>query len=139
MARFGLMNKTEFPEAKRPLTPEEVDYLSGELKVFNRWRTFYTVMAFPFTPLGVLAGVAAILMLVVGDQYIHNPMQAFIVGMVISIAGFTPLYLRFAMKDRAAEVREILDTYPRATASGSDASESGDGIDDSSSPEGPSD
>jgi hypothetical protein len=108
------MNKTRFPEAKRPLTPDEVEYLTKEVKTFDRWRRFYTVVAFPFTPLGIAAGIAAILMLVVGDQYIYNPMQAFIVGMILSIAGFTPLYLRFAMKDRAAEVREVLDTYPRA-------------------------
>lgn len=112
-----MMNKTQFPEEKRPLTPEEVAYLEREAVVYERWRRFYAVMSFPFVPVGVVAMIGAVYSLVFGSAIGVNSMQAFIVGMFVSIAGFTPLYLTFAMRDRRDEVRAILKTYPRAEES----------------------
>jgi hypothetical protein len=113
MARFRLMSPTELPERKRPLTPDEVDYLEREEVLYGRWRRFYLVAAFPLTPLGVVAVVGSLYSLVLGDAVGVNSMQAFLVGMAVSVFCFSPLWLTFSMRERAREVREVLDTYPR--------------------------
>lgn len=111
---WQLMNKTVLPESKRPLTTEEVTYLEKEVVTYRRWHKFYLVAAFPLTPVGIVAVVGSVYALLVGDLLGVQPMQAFLVGMAVSVFCFSPLWLTFSMRDRGRDIQAILDTFPRA-------------------------
>lgn len=115
MSGFSLMPKTNLPETERPLTGDEVTYLEREAVLYRRWKRFWTIAAFPATPIGVVAVAGALYVVVFGEYLGVNVVQAFIVGMVVSIFGFSPLYLRISMRDRLRDITRILDTFPRET------------------------